>query len=55
MEPSNTVLVVGGVCLLAGLLILVIALRQKGDVRAIFRAPFLSFSLEAKDKRRKSQ
>jgi len=40
-------LVVVLVCLIA------LALYLKGDVRAMFKCAFLSFSLEAKDKKRK--
>lgn len=46
----TTTLVMVGV-----LLVFALALAWKGDIKATFTAPFLGFSLEAKDKRRRSR
>ena len=48
MDPDLTLLI----ACLVGLLIL-LALCLKGDVKAMFKLAFLTFSIEAKDKKRK--
>lgn len=50
MELSMTLLIVCAVCLL-----ILLALCLKGDVKAMFKFAFLTFSLEAKDKKRKAR
>lgn len=52
MNPLVTVVIV--VCVLAFCLLIVRALQTKGDVRAMFKAWFVTFSIEAKDKRHRA-
>jgi hypothetical protein len=47
MLPNAAAVIGGVVCLI------VLALFLKGDVKALFKVPFVSFSLEVKDKKAK--
>jgi hypothetical protein len=49
-----TMLIVGLVVVVVGVLILR-AMHTKGDVKAMFKGPLVAFSLEAKDRKRKTK
>jgi hypothetical protein len=50
---STAAVVAGVVCLLGLLWVGVVAIRRNLDVKATFRAPFVSLSFEAKERRRR--